>query len=281
MAGGRGSSKHDNDDSRDVTIKMNGEIGGHNMDLNPLKVPSLLDMRRVLVIQPHPDDAEIGAGGTLAHLILVGAEVYYLTVADDRVGSSDPSIYPEQLANIRVQEEEDAMRILGVSGNHWLGWRDSEVLPTHQLREQMMREIRVIRPEVVMTVDPWLSYEAHPDHRYTGLMAAEAVLLSGQAYIEAPHLRAGIEPYDVPAIAFMGTARPNTFVDVTETFETKIRAIHAHESQFASEWNFYVTEWTTQARQLAERQGLPGRLVEAFKVLRPRDLHYNVAAETM
>jgi LmbE family N-acetylglucosaminyl deacetylase len=252
------------------------------MDLTSLMAPpAILAMRRILVIQPHADDGEVGAGATLARLIAEGAQVYYLTVADDRVGSRDAAIYPEQLARIRVREEEDAMRILGVLGNHWLGWRDSEVQPTLQLREQMIREIRTIRPDVVMTMDPWLPYEAHPDHLHTGLMAAQAALLAPQPYVDALHLREGIEPHQVEAVAFMGTARPNTFIDVTDTFETKLRAIRAHESQFSAEWDFYETYLTFKAQQLAQSQGLAGRLVEAFKVLRPLHLHYNVDAETM
>lgn len=252
------------------------------MDLSQLMAPpALLEMRRVLVIQPHADDGEVGAGGTIARLVQAGAEVFYLTVADDRVGSRDRAIYPEQLANIRVKEEEEAMRVLGVARNHWLGWRDSEVLPSHQLREQMIREIRMVRPDMVMTMDPWLFYEAHPDHRHTGMMAAEAALLAPQPYVEALHLREGIEPHEVQAVAFMGTARPNTFVDVSDTFEMKLRAIRAHDSQFAAQWDFYETYLTFKARQLAQEHEMAGKLVEAFKVLRPLHLHYNVDAETM
>lgn len=252
------------------------------MDLSSLfSPPDVLGMRRVLVIQPHADDGEVGAGGTLARLVDSGAEVRYLTVADDRVGSRDPNVFPEELAALRVKEEDAAMEVLGIRSNHWLGWRDSEVLPTLQLREQMIREIRTFKPDLVMTMDPWLPYEAHPDHRNTGMMASEAAFLSTQPYVDAHHLREGIEPHEVSAVAYMGTARPNTFIDITDTFAKKLEAIRCHASQFIEEWDFYGTYFHFKAQQLAEEHGMSGGFAEAFKVLRPLHLHYNVDAESM
>ena len=99
------------------------------MELTDLMTPrDLLAMKKVLVVYPHADDSEVGAGGTLARMIHLGADVQYVTVADDRAGSRHPDIYPGQLAKIRVQEQEAGMRVLGVSSDRRLGWRDSEVL---------------------------------------------------------------------------------------------------------------------------------------------------------
>ena len=90
--------------------------------------------------------ARSGRVGHLAWMIHLGADVQYVTVADDRVGSRHPDIYPEQLAKIRVQEQEIGVCILGVSSDRRLGWRDSEVLAPYPLREPMSWEIRTFRP---------------------------------------------------------------------------------------------------------------------------------------
>jgi LmbE family N-acetylglucosaminyl deacetylase len=235
--------------------------------------------KTLLVVQPHPDDAEIGAGGTIARFSDAGASVYYVTVTDGSMGTTDKSISPEQLTRRRMKEEEDAMKILGVRANRWLGCRDSEVTPSQNLRSQIMRVVREIRPDVVITVDPWLPYEAHPDHRHVGMMASEAALLSKFPHINSEHAEEGLEAFSVSAVAYMITARPNTFVDVTDTFERKLEAIRAHVSQFEEEWPTYRALLTSNAERNAKKVGQTGKLFEAFKVLRLAQLHVNDNAE--
>lgn len=251
------------------------------MDLSQLlQIPDIFSMKTILVIQPHADDAEIGVGGTLARVIADGARVDYVTVADDRVGSRDRSIYPEQLAELRIKEQDAAMEVLGINSNRWLGWRDSEVLPTHTLRGQFIRAIRELKPDAVMTIDPWLPYEAHPDHRYTGMIAAEAAFLAAQPYVNPEHLRDGLEPHEVTAVAFMGTSKPNVFISIDNTIETKLTAVRCHKSQFEHTWDFYESYLTYLAKQWAQQAQKEGYM-EAFKVLTPLQMHYNVHAESM
>jgi len=152
--------------------------------------------KKILCIQPHADDADFGAGGTIAKLTRKGCEVVYVTLTDDRVGTFKQDLWPEKLAIIRVKEQERAAEILGVKRLIWLNYRDSELYPSLELRGKLIRLIREIRPDVVMTNDPWLLYEAHPDHRYTGLMAAEAVLFSPFPHVNPEHIREGLNLRD-------------------------------------------------------------------------------------
>ena len=85
-----------------------------------LTPPDIMNCTRVLCIQPHPDDNEIGMGGIIAKLAQRGCEIHYLTVTNGDMGSSDPSISPEETAAIRHQETLDAGRCLGASHFHFL-----------------------------------------------------------------------------------------------------------------------------------------------------------------
>jgi LmbE family N-acetylglucosaminyl deacetylase len=239
----------------------------------------LSQAKTLLVVQPHPDDAEIGAGGTIAKLSDAGSSVFYVTVTDGSMGTLDKTLSPEELARKRMKEQEDAMRLLGVRENRWLGWKDSEVTPSQHLRNQIMRIIREVRPDVVITVDPWLPYEAHPDHRHVGMMASEAALLAKFPLIGSEHAKEGLNAFSVPAVAYMITANPNTFVDVTNTFERKLKAVQAHVSQFGDDWTTYRSLLTSHAEKNARKAGRTGGLFEAFKVLRPAQLHVNDDAE--
>ncbi|MDI3316631.1 MAG: PIG-L family deacetylase [Bacillota bacterium] len=243
-------------------------------DLVP--VPDLLSVRRILCIQPHPDDMEVGAGATVGRLARAGGRVRLVTVTDGGVGSPDPRQTPAELAAIRRGEAEEAARILGVAEMGWLGFPDGGVLDEGAVRLALAREIRAFQPEVVLAPDPWLPYEAHPDHRVTGLAAAAAALLAAFPWA----LRAGEGPergHEVKAVGFYGTAAPNVRVDVGETWPLKIRALQAHRSQFPAEsWPSVSGYLEAKAREHGAAAGC--ELAEAFKVLPTVALHFNVDA---
>ena len=138
-------------------------------------IPNLLNAKRVLYMQPHPDDVDIACGGTLAVLADRGAHITYLTVTDGGAGSSVRRD-ENQLANVRRLEQIAAGRYIGVQDYIWLNYRDAEYLPGQQLQHDFIRAIRQVRPDTVVTIDGWLPYEAHPAHRNVGLSAAAATL---------------------------------------------------------------------------------------------------------
>lgn len=240
-----------------------------------IPIPDLEGARRVLCIAPHPDDAEIGAGGTLAKLAEKGARVGLAIVTDGRRGTFDPRQDLEALAAIRRKEQEAAAQRLGITELYWLSYPDGTGLPAEELRARLIHLIREVQPQAILAPDPWLAYEAHPDHRATGLAAAEAVLFSSMPPF---YPRAGLDPHKVDLVAFYYTARPNTFIDVTSTWEQKLAAIQTHASQFpADTWPMVEGYLTLKAQELAENRGFP--LAEGFKALTPTHLHINVDAE--
>ena len=235
--------------------------------------------KNVLCIQPHPDDADFGAGGTIAKLTKHGCEVTYVSVMDDRVGTFKPDLWPEKLAVLRVREQEKAADILGVKKLIWLGYRDSELYPSLELRGKLIKIIREARPDVVMTNDPWLPYETHPDHRYAGLMAAEAVTFSPFPHVNPEQIREGLKPYSVPYICFFVTHRPNTYIDISHTIETKIKAILAHKTQVGEDPKKLEKLMRAYGSEMGKKMNVD--YAEAFKILKPRHLHANPFAENL
>ena len=152
-------------------------------------IPELGRARRLLCIQPHYDDNDLGAGGTITTLAERGAQVVYLTVADDLLGVLDATL-PAEAATKRIQDEQRmAGQVIGVSEQIRLELPDAGRWDEIELRDRIARELRRVNPDFVLTVDPWLATEAHRDHTRTGLTALEAVLLYGLAAL--PHHAAG------------------------------------------------------------------------------------------
>jgi len=232
-------------------------------------------MRRVLAIAPHPDDNEVGAGATLARLIRLGARVDWVVATDGAVGTlvesaGDERRAHDQLVATRRAEQEAAIGVLGGGGLSWLGFSDMGLRDhRRELTTAVFRAVRAAAPDVVLCPDPWMPYESHPDHRTLGMAVTEAVTMAHFPLVEPT---AG-PPVDPPAIAYYGTAWPNTRVDVSETFDLKLEAMWTHQSQFPEATRevlgFYLR---TRAEEYGAEAGVP--LAEAFKVLTVWQLHF-------
>jgi LmbE family N-acetylglucosaminyl deacetylase len=232
-------------------------------------------IEKVMCVQPHPDDTDVAAGGTVAKLAARGVEVVYVALTDGRLGTHDPAVRPEELAEERRREQEEAARILGVKELVWLGVRDGELQPTLELRWKLVEIIRRFKPDLVMAPDPWLTYEAHPDHRHAGILASEAVL-----FAPLPHAAPseGLRPHAVRYVAYYWTRKPNVFVDVSGYVDAKLRAVRSHRTQFGGA---QAIEDVLKAymRLVGKRCG--AAYAEAFKVLTPFHFHCNVFAEDL
>ena len=126
---------------------------------------------RVLVITPHPDDAEAWAGGTIARWARAGAEVHCVLCTDGSKGSDDREIDPAELAATRGREQRAAAEILGINNVVTLGWPDGELEDTADFRKDLVRQIRTVKPEVVLTSEPYRAQYAvasGPPHRRSG-----------------------------------------------------------------------------------------------------------------
>jgi LmbE family N-acetylglucosaminyl deacetylase len=222
--------------------------------------------RRVLVVTPHPDDAEIGCAGVVARWVREGAEVVYLLCTNGDKGSSDPEMTSERLAAIREREQLDAARVLGVKEVVMLHHPDGELEDTREFRKEIVREIRRSRPDIVLCPDPFRrSYYLHRDHRITGQVTLDAIFPYARDHLHFPELlREGLRPHRVAMALMWGSDEPDTFIDIADTLELKIKALLCHRSQVEGHPNWSTGEFV---RELARRQGARGGLLygEAFR----------------
>ena len=128
-------------------------------------------IQRIMVVTAHPDDSEFGAGGTVAKLVREGKQVVYCIVSSGNKGSSDRSMTPERLAQIREEEQRNAARVLGVETVEFLGFPDGEVEDTRETRLAVTASIRRHRPDRLIIQNPNRTKNlgaSHRDHRWHG-----------------------------------------------------------------------------------------------------------------
>jgi LmbE family N-acetylglucosaminyl deacetylase len=198
-----------------------------------------------LAVYAHPDDPEISAGGTLAAWAAAGAAVHVLITTRGDKGSSDPETDPDELAQLRIAETAAAAKVLGVAGHHHLDYRDGELPDDLSLREQIVRLVRELQPEVVCCPDPTAvffgdSYYNHRDHRVTGWATLDAIApAAGNPHYFAAHRQEGLAVHNVRAVYLSGTMEPNVWIDVTTTQERKVDALFCHASQLVESGDWF------------------------------------------
>lgn len=183
------------------------------------------------MVGAHPDDPEFACAGTLVRWVDQGCRVHYLLCTSGDKGSKEMEMTSDRLAAIREREQREAARRVGVESVDFLREPDGEFEPSLANRERIARAIRQLRPDVLMTHDPWRRYQLHPDHRAVGFCTLDA-MVAARDHLYLPQLfRSGLAPYTVPEILLFGTDDPNVWVDISSTFARKIDALRAHESQ--------------------------------------------------
>lgn len=195
--------------------------------------------RIVLAVGAHPDDIDIGCAGTVAKTIQEGGEAYYLVLTDGSKGSEDPKISNQKLIKLRQQEQLHAAKILGVKSVFFLDFVDGELENTHDLKVEIVRIIRLVKPTTVICWDPALLYDVdrkfinHPDHRVSGQATLDAVFPFARNARTFPELlEQGLEPHVVEEVLLVNFTKSNFYVDITKTIDLKMQAIGAHTSQF-------------------------------------------------
>ena len=198
--------------------------------------PSPAPIRRVLVITAHPDDSEFGAGGTVAKLVQEGKQVSYCIVTNGNKGSSDRTMTPERLAEIRAEEQRNAARVLGVETVEFLGFPDGEIEDTRESRLAVTAAIRRHRPDRLIIQNPHRTRNlgaSHRDHRTVAGIALDCVYPLARDHMAFPELLAqGLEPHKVREIYLMWWDDPQTVIDISDTIDLKIKALACHASQF-------------------------------------------------
>jgi len=195
------------------------------------------EVSRILVIAAHPDDVDFGAAGTVARWTEAKIDVVYCLVTDGDAGGSDPSITRSDMATLRRYEQTEAADRVGVHDLLFLGYPDGRVEATLELRKDLARVIRQVRPDRVLCPSPERDYVrpgiSHPDHRAVGSAALDAVYPDARNPFAFPELLTdeGLTEWIVREVWVLGPGAADHYVDVTETFPRKVAALRAHVSQ--------------------------------------------------
>jgi LmbE family N-acetylglucosaminyl deacetylase len=230
------------------------------------------ELNHILVITAHPDDVDFGSAGTIAGWTDTGIKVSYCIVTNGDAGGFDPSVPRQDIAPMRQAEQTAAAACVGVSDLRFLGYPDGQVEATLGLRKDLARVIRQVRPDRVLCPTPERNYvrmpPSHPDHRAVGSAALDAVYPDARNPFTFPELLADekLEAWTVREVWING-GTPNHYVDVTDTFDRKVAALRAHQSQTGQMENLaeFLRGWLARN---AEQAGWPeGRLAEGFQVM--------------
>ncbi len=219
---------------------------------------------QVMVVTPHPDDAEYGVAGTVARWAREGKETLYVVCTNGDKGTSDTNMKPEELAKVRQQEQLAAAKLLGVRDVIFLGLPDQGLEDTPEFRKEIVRLIRMYQPEIVVTADPYRRYIWHRDHRITGRVTLDAVFPYARDHLSYPDLlEEGLQPHKVKEVLLWASEDPNYRSDITDTFDTKVAALRCHKSQIGRIPSPELEKWLRQ-RHEEMADGEDFQLAEAF-----------------
>jgi LmbE family N-acetylglucosaminyl deacetylase len=218
----------------------------------------------VLVVTPHPDDAEFGVSGTVAKWTREGKQVVYVVCTNGNKGTSNPDVKPGELAKIRQNEQRAAAEILGVREVVFLENEDQGLEDTPEFRKQIVRMIRRYQPETVVTADPYRRYIWHRDHRIAGQVTIDAVFPYARDHLAYPDLlEEGLQPHKVREMLFWASENINFRSDITATFDLKLAALRCHKSQVNFMRFSDLEDWLRKrCKDLAEGEDF--ELAEAF-----------------
>jgi len=231
------------------------------------------EVERVVVITAHPDDVDFGVAGTVSTWTAAGIEVTYCVCTDGQAGGFDDELHRDRIPDIRRAEQRTAAARAGVDDVRFLGYVDGELQVGTALVRDISRVIRDVRPQRVVTHSPERDWQflgrSHPDHMAAGEATVRAVYPAARNPYAFPELRAaGLQAWTVHDVWLLGHPTSSHAVDITDTFELKLAAILAHESQHPD-----PAQIEPRMRGFlganAVRHALPeGRLAEAFFVVR-------------
>ena len=225
----------------------------------------------VLAVFAHPDDAEICAGGVLSGWAAAGREVHLLVLTNGDRGSNDPSLSRADLAATRLVETEAAAAIMGLAGVRVLSTHDGELENTAAVRDAVVRRVREVRAETVVSCDPTAiffenRYYNHSDHRMAGWVALDSAYPgSGNPHFFSEHLGEGLGVQEVTEVWLGWSNEPNRTIDITDHMQTKIDALAAHASQLAEGIRFFEEFLTKDATEEGAKIGVA--YAEPFRVV--------------
>jgi LmbE family N-acetylglucosaminyl deacetylase len=213
------------------------------------------EKQKILVVLAHPDDPEFFCGATLAKWVKEGHEVHYFILTCGDKGSDDPNLTADQICQIRHKEQRAAAKVIGVKSIHFLDLPDGYLLPTIEIRREVVRAIREAKPDILVTCDPTNLFPSgsyrlnHADHRYAGQVVLDAVFPAAGNIHFFPELykEENLEPHTPNEVWISLTSNPDIKMDVTDTWEIKLQALLEHKSQIGNPEEFQerIKKWRT------------------------------------
>jgi LmbE family N-acetylglucosaminyl deacetylase len=240
-------------------------------DENSWQAPEWTNVQRVLVIMAHPDDPDFSCAGAAIQMARQGIEVTYMILTNGDKGNHNPEITRNQLIAMRKIEQRKAAELCGVKQVLFMGEEDGFLRPTRSIRKRVTREIRRIRPEIIICPHPdrYLvgdGYINHPDHRNAGLVALEAIFPAADNPMFYPDMAdEGYLPHKISQLYVIGHDTPNVRLDITGDIELKIQAILCHKTQIANPEEA-PTRW--KERWGEEQEDGSRRYYERFRCMR-------------
>ena len=234
---------------------------------------ALEPLQRALVVTPHPDDAEFGCGGTVARLVQAGKQVFYVVATSGNKGGRDTEMSAEYLFSARQEEQRRAAEVLGVSEVVFLDFGDGELEDDHAFRRELVYHIRRLKPDIVFTTDPFrTSFYIHRDHRITGMVTLDAVFPYARDRLHYPeHIAQGLSVHNVDELFFWGSEDADTFIDIGDVVDLKIKSLLAHTSQM-QDWvaelgseEAFAQRMKAMSQRMMRRHNLPFEYAEAFR----------------
>ncbi|MGC5013720.1 PIG-L deacetylase family protein [Streptosporangium sp. DT93] len=226
---------------------------------------------RVLAVTAHPDDVDFAAAGTIAQFTDRGVEVAYCVITDGDAGGFDRELDNGGMAELRRAEQTNAAKVVGVTDLRFLGYRDGSVVQSLDLRRDITRVIRQVRPDLVITHCPERNHRfiapSHPDHRAVGGCALDAVYPDARNPYAFPELLRdeGLEAWTVGEVWLNGSPAPDHHVDVTDTFDRKLAALRSHVSQVGHQHDFEESLRGHFSRIAVEAGFGSGHYIESFQ----------------
>jgi LmbE family N-acetylglucosaminyl deacetylase len=227
----------------------------------------LIEPKRAMVVMAHPDDCEFATGGTVAALCAAGWEVDIVVATSGNKGTKNPRVTGQQLAGTREEEQRAAARILGAREPVFFGFPDGALVNDDELRGLIVRQIRLRRPELMITWDGFRPGFNHRDHRRVGRATYDAVYPAADDHLYYPHDKEeGLQPHRPIVLLLAGATEPDFHVEVEHVLSTKVRAVLAHSSQMGrrSEEDM-LRMWRERARTQASDDGRDPVFRESFR----------------
>jgi len=195
-------------------------------ELPPFVVPE-----RAIVVVAHPDDAEWYSGGLLANLIKKNCQITLVIVTKGEKGTEEINRKSGELALTRRIEQQTAAKVIGVTNVEFLTELDGELVVTKELKNKLVQIYRKVKPQLLITFDPWKRYELHTDHINVGKAALESRLEAKLPLFHPELLKSGLDPWPIKEILLFNAEVPNHFEDISDSWDLKALALTKFKSQ--------------------------------------------------